>query len=120
MLLKRDVNNTEYVLLFICMITDDSYMKHLGRRIKDARVLAGLTQEKLAEKVGVSRAAISRWELGEIEPKIENLVKLASVLDVSADYLLGIETENKKWELDLSDEGYSALKRFVREIRKCK
>ena len=108
MLPESDVNNMEYVLSFIYMIADECFMKYLGKRIKDARLLAGFTQEKLAEKVGVSRAAISRWELGEI------------VLCVSTDYLLGTENRGKKCELGLSDEGYSILKKFVKEIKKSK
>ena len=120
MLPESDVNNMEYVLSFIYMIADECFMKYLGKRIKDARLLAGFTQEKLAEKVGVSRAAISRWELGEIEPKLGNFVKLASVLCVSTDYLLGTENRGKKCELGLSDEGYSILKKFVKEIKKSK
>ena len=62
----------------------------IGRRIKLARELAGLTQEKLAEIIGVSRTAVVRWESGETVPTVDHLIEMTSVLKVSADYLLGI------------------------------
>ena len=95
-------------------------MKYLGRRILSARQQAGFTQEHVAEKVGVSRAAKTRWEKGEIEPNLEHLVLLAGVLNVSTDYLLGIESKQKRWEIDLSEEAVSVLKKFIKEVRKMK
>lgn len=56
----------------------------LGNRIKKARKQEGLTQEQLAEVIGVSRSAISRWESGDMEPTIKNLAELARTLDVKA------------------------------------
>ena len=104
--------------IIISMVTEDSFMKCLGNRIKNARLSAGLTQEKVAELVGVSRAAISRWELGEIEPKIEHLATLSKALGISTDHLLGTEESGKKWELDISEEAFYALEKFIGEIRK--
>lgn len=63
----------------------------LGKRIKQARKRAGFTQEKMAEAIGVSRTAVTKWEAGESEPTLEKLVKISALLKVSADYLLGIE-----------------------------
>ena len=48
----------------------------------------GLSQEALAEQLGVSRQAISRWELGETTPDLANLKQLSELYGVSADYLL--------------------------------
>ena len=62
----------------------------IGKRIKLARELAGLTQEKLAEIIGVSRTAVVRWESGETVPTVDHLIEMTSVLQVSADFLLGI------------------------------
>lgn len=66
----------------------------VGKRIRQARVLAGLTQEQLAEKIGVSRTAIVRWESAETEPTLEHLISLTKFLNVSADYLLGINADS--------------------------
>lgn len=47
-----------------------------------------LSQEELADKLGVSRQAISRWELGSTYPDVPNLLKISKLFDVSADYLI--------------------------------
>ena len=49
----------------------------------------GLSQEALAEKIGVSRQAISKWERGEASPDTENLLSLSKIYSVSLDDLLG-------------------------------
>ena len=46
----------------------------VGKRIRQARVLAGLTQEQLAEKIGISRTAVVRWESAETEPSLCHLL----------------------------------------------
>lgn len=60
----------------------------LGKRIQEARKKCNITQEELAEKLGVTRQSISRWESDVVYPDMENIVKLANELDVSCDYLL--------------------------------
>ncbi len=52
------------------------------------RKARGLSQEALAEQLGVSRQAISRWELGETTPDLTNLKQLSALYGVSADYLI--------------------------------
>ena len=47
-----------------------------------------LSQEQLAEKLGVSRQAVSRWEAGETTPDLANLLGLCDAFSVSADYLI--------------------------------
>ena len=60
----------------------------LGEKLKSARKSAGLTQEQLAEKLLVSRQAITKWEADKGIPDIENLKKLSKLLNISIDYLL--------------------------------
>ena len=93
-------------------------MACLGKRIKQAREQAGITQEELAGSIGISRAAIARYELGEIEPKIRNLVLLAEHLNVSTDYLLGVNSTEQSDVLDLSYDAVIALKKLIEELRK--
>lgn len=91
-------------------------LNNLGQRIRSARESAGFTQEALAEAIGVSRTAVARWENGDIEPKLQNLICLAELLHVSTDALLGI---NQGVLLsNLSDDAVFALERFIAEIRK--
>lgn len=61
----------------------------LADRIKLARTNAGLSQSELAERMCVSRQAVSKWESGRGTPDIENLKNLAGFLGVSVDFLVG-------------------------------
>lgn len=58
-------------------------------RLKQLRQKKGLTQQEIADLVHVNRVTYTNWEKGKREPSFENLVKLASVLGTSTDYLLG-------------------------------
>lgn len=59
--------------------------------ILELRTQKGMSQDELAEKVFVSRQAVSRWENGETVPNTETLKLLSKVLDVSINTLLGSE-----------------------------
>lgn len=65
----------------------------LGERIAQLRRAAGLSQEALAERVGISRQAVSKWEKGQSFPDTGNLLVLAELLGVSADELAGLRRE---------------------------
>lgn len=65
----------------------------LNDKIWVCRKKAGLSQEALAEKIGVSRQAISKWETGEAAPEITKLPLLARTFGVTADWLLDDEAE---------------------------
>ena len=60
----------------------------LGERIKSQRVRCGMSQERVAELVGVSRQAVTKWESGQSAPSTENLFRLAQVFGTSVDLLL--------------------------------
>ena len=60
----------------------------LGERIKACRQQAGLSQENVAEAVGVSRQAVTKWETGQSAPSTENLFRLAELFGTTADLLL--------------------------------
>lgn len=60
----------------------------LGGRIQSLRKALGLSQEALADRLGVSRQAIGKWESGSSFPSIDNLMELAKQLDTTVDYLL--------------------------------
>ena len=57
--------------------------KSLGQAIKNHREAKGYTQEFVAEKLGVSRQAVSKWEKGTTEPSTSNLFALAKLFDMS-------------------------------------
>ncbi len=71
-----------------------SELKEMGERIFLRRKILGLTQEQLAEKLGVSVQMISNLELGKKAIRPENLIKLSKVLQLSADYILAGENSD--------------------------
>ena len=75
---------------FIAKGVDDM---ELGKQIYELRKKANLSQEQLAEKVGVSRQTISKWELGETAPDIKQAQVLSQVFSVSLDELTGNDTK---------------------------
>lgn len=63
--------------------------RHVGERIKARRKQIGLTQAAVAKKLGIASQSVTNYESGKSDPSIRNLIALATVLDVSTDYLLG-------------------------------
>jgi transcriptional regulator with XRE-family HTH domain len=55
----------------------------LSEKIKEERNKMGYSQEKIAELVGVSRQAVTKWESGQSVPSMENLIALAGILEIS-------------------------------------
>lgn len=74
----------------------------VGEKIKEARKSAGLTQEQMAEKLMVSRQAITKWEADKGIPDIGNLKSISGLLNISIDYLL--------------DDGQTMDKSIIREV----
>lgn len=70
--------------------------REIAERLYTFRKNSGLSQEELAEKIGVSRQAVSKWERGETSPDTENLILLAKTYDVSLDELILNKEEQKK------------------------
>ena len=64
----------------------------LSERIKECRRNSGLAQEKVAELVGVSRQAVTKWETGQSAPSTENLFKLAEIFETTVDMIVGTES----------------------------
>lgn len=67
---------------------DTEFLKTMGQRIMSRRKALKLTQEELAEKIGVSTQMISNLELGKKAIRPENLAKVCDVLGLSADFVL--------------------------------
>ena len=70
---------------------------NISDRIQSLRKAKGITQEQLADAVGVSRQAVSKWEAEQSVPDLERVVAMAEYFDVTTDYLLrGIEPAPKR------------------------
>ena len=81
----------------------------LGKQIYELRRKANLSQEQLAEKVGVSRQTISKWELGETAPDIKQAQVLSQVFGVSLDELTGNDTKEVIYEKVSNTEKLAGL-----------
>ena len=75
----------------------------LGETILKKRQARGLSQEKLAELVGVSRQAVSKWEVGDAIPDTDKLIPLARALGISVDELLGNVPEEEEVQEDSAE-----------------
>ena len=85
----------------------DEFLGKMGKRISMRRKQLGLTQEKLAEKAGLTSQTISTAETGTKALRPWNIVKLCSAMEISADYLLFGKTSDT--DLDIISQKVSAL-----------
>ena len=74
-------------------------LNHLGNNISQFRKSSDITQEQLAERLGVSVSAVSQWETGKTMPDISAIPVLCHIFNVTADALLGIDREKEEAEI---------------------
>lgn len=86
---------------------ENNFLKDMGQRIMVRRKALRMTQEELAEKLGVSAQMISNLELGKKAIRPENLAKVCEVLGLSADFVL--TGSNTKTAVDAVAEKLSQL-----------
>lgn len=79
-------------------VTEDrkAIQKSLGAAIKEHRTRCAMTQEFVAESLGVSRQAVSKWESGASDPSTSNLFALAKLFGISAEELLRDVSDSAK------------------------
>jgi transcriptional regulator with XRE-family HTH domain len=80
----------------------ESEMVRIGQRIKELRIKTGISQQKLADTLGVSRPTITQIESGERKVSSDELVKLSEIFDCTLEHLLGLKGEP---EVILQDQG---------------
>ena len=95
----------------------DVDLAEIGRRIQLRRKQQGLTQEQLADRMNVSIQMISNLERGNKAIRIDNLINLSQILDVSTDYILtGKETQDDFHALTARIEALSPANRKMIEM----
>ena len=77
----------------------------LAEKITEERKKNGWSQEEMAEKLSVSRQAVSKWECGQSCPSIENLCVISEILDVSIDTLIGENSDSEKMMIGIDGGG---------------
>lgn len=85
----------------------------LSEKIRELRRKSGLSQEELADKLNVSRQAVSKWETGATVPTTETLVELADYFGVSLDFLLRDDYSPELPESPSAPKKHSAAKRIL-------
>ena len=89
----------------------------IGSKIKAARNKAGITQEKAADELGVTRQTISNWENNRSYPDIVSVVKMSDLYSVSLDHLLKEDKDIKTSYLDHLEESTNVVKSNNRKTR---
>lgn len=88
----------------------------LGQRIQNLRRAAGLSQEGLGEKLGVSRQAVSKWEADGAVPELDKLIALGKLFGVSLNELLHLDSAGDEAEESI-DETAVCLARRRRRVK---
>lgn len=93
-------------------------MVEFGERLRALRKQKNLTQKQLAEQIRVKNSIISFYEVGERFPSPEIIVKLATTLGVTSDYLLGIERNESIDVSGLDEEDKLLVRSLVDTLRR--
>lgn len=86
-------------------------------RIKRLREQYGITQSELAKQLGITRSSVNAWEMGISTPSTQYIVELASIFDVSTDFLLGVENTVSINVSGLSDKDIELINRIVIHLK---
>ena len=81
----------------------------MENKIKALRQKAGMTQEKVAERMGVSRQAVAKWEAGESAPSTRNLHKMAEIIETTEDVLMNSQAPSKEQPYESENKERKAI-----------
>ena len=62
-----------------------------GQRLRESREEKGLTQKQLADLLLTTQSTIGKYEREELQPNVETIIKICKTLEITSDYLLGLE-----------------------------
>ena len=90
----------------------------IGEQIQNLRIQKGLTQERFAEMLEVSRQSISKWELGQAVPELDKIIRMSELFNISTDTLLLRNTEDEQKNKNPLHLGsiYLIVKDFERSV----
>lgn len=91
---------------------------NIATNVAELRIMSGMTQIELAEKLNYSDKAVSKWERGESVPDVSVLCRIAEIFDVSLDYLVESEHSNAKSEtVEMDDIPLTRRQKLVQKPR---
>lgn len=104
-------------LVFLYLFKEE---KMLGERILELRTAHNWTQVQLAQKLNVSKQAVSNWENNNILPSIEMLIKLSSIFSTTTDYLLALDDRDYIEVTGLTDVQLAHIKFIIDDLKNLK
>lgn len=94
-------------------------MVDFGQRLKELRKTNGLTQQQLADKLGITKSVVSYYELSERCPSPEIIIKLADIFHTTTDCLLGVSEKINTVDIsDLTNEEQQLVYMLIETLRK--
>ena len=94
-------------------------MVDIGLVLRGLRKSAELTQQQVAERIGVTKSMISAYEISIRQPSYEVLLKLSDLYRVSTDFILGNHSSFNEYSLDgLTEEQVETVLKIIRELKK--
>lgn len=86
-------------------------------RIKALREQKGFTQTDLSKQLGITRSSVNAWEMGISVPSTQYVVELASIFNVSTDYLLGVDTTSTVSVSGLTEDDIHIVCGLIEHLR---
>ena len=90
----------------------------LNEKLREIRIAKKISQVELANLLGVTKQSVSNWENDNIQPSIEMLAKISTVLNVSSDFLLSLDNKRFIDVTGLSEETIQHLQLIIDDIKK--
>lgn len=90
----------------------------LSENIRQKRKASGLSQEQLAEQMGVSRQAVTKWESGQSAPSTENLIRLSKLLNTTVEQLTDVQPKPQESASPIQSDDIAAQMLDLMEKRK--
>lgn len=87
-----------------------------GEKLQQIRMKAGMSQDKLAEMLEVSRQAVSKWERDETMPETDKVIRISEIFNVTTDYLLKDKPKktNEEQHVKRSSDFFSSLAHLIK------
>lgn len=93
-------------------------MYNFGDILKNLRKSRNMTQKKLADKLHITEATVSRYESGTANPTFETMRSIAAIFNVTMDYLYGMENSTSISTVNLSGKQADILRKLADEFRR--
>ena len=91
---------------------------NFGNKLKELRIAQKMTQQQLADRIGVAKSVVSYYESGDRCPSYDVLIRIAHIFHTSTDYLLDYDQENVVDVKGLSTEDIAVVRMVVEALKR--